>query len=377
MFDPIGIGVVGAGSIGIRGALDHLSLDDVQDRVRLVAVCDPAPGRAAAAAAKYAVDHAYESYEDLLADDGVDAVTLCSPIGIHFEQGVAALRAGKHVHFNKTMTVTTAEADVIIDEAESRGLRLVASPGQMLRPLNRRVRKLVQEGSLGRLAWAATGAAFGRYHEEESVRQGDDPLTSISPVWYWRQPGGGPMYDMTVYGLHSLTGILGPARRVTGFSGVSVSHREYRGSTYQCDAHDNTVLLLDFGDSLFAFVYGTAAGTVTHFGLASIFGTAGQVEGDSLNGRPLDYPGREKAEASPIGDNALLPHVTGPHATLGEAHVFEDIMQLVDWVRDGTPSPATAEHARHVIEIIEAGYRAAQTGQTQELRTAFQPVDGQ
>ena len=51
-------------------------------------------------------------------------------------------------------------------------------------------------------------------------------------------------------------------------------------------------------------------------------------------------------------------------------------MQLVDWVLDGTPSIATAEHARHVIEIFEAGYRAAETGQTQELTTTFEPVEG-
>lgn len=185
------------------------------------------------------------------------------------------------------------------------------------------------------------------------------------------------MYDMTVYGLHSLTGILGPARAVTGFSGVGVTEREYRGQVYACDAHDNTVLLLDFGDNLFAFVYGTVTGTVTHFGLASLFGTRGQVEGDALNGLPLEYPGRDRAAASPIGDNALLPHVTGQHAAMGEAHVFEDIMQLVDWILDGTPSRVTPEHARHVIEIIEAGYRAAETGETQVLRTTFEPVDGE
>ena len=46
-------------------------------------------------------------------------------------------------------------------------------------------------------------------------------------------------------------------------------------------------------------------------------------------------------------------------------------MQLVDWVRDGTPSIATAEHARHVIEIIDCAYKAAETGQTQELKTEF------
>ena len=57
--------------------------------------------------------------------------------------------------------------------------------------------------------------------------------------------------------------------------------------------------------------------------------------------------------------------------TIDEAHVFEDIMQLVDLVREGKPTAVTAEHARHVIEIIEAAYAAAETGQTQVLKTTF------
>jgi predicted dehydrogenase len=46
-------------------------------------------------------------------------------------------------------------------------------------------------------------------------------------------------------------------------------------------------------------------------------------------------------------------------------------MQLVDWVRDGTPTIVTAEHARHVVDVIESAYRAAETGETQTLRTTF------
>ncbi len=184
------------------------------------------------------------------------------------------------------------------------------------------------------------------------------------------------MYDMTVYGLHSLTGVLGPARRVTGMSGTTVREREYRGTTYSCDAHDNTFLVLDFGSELYAFVYGAAAGMLAEFASVTYFGTGGAIAGGLLNGKPIDYPGRERLASSRIGDNALLPHVTGRHAEMEEAHVFEDIMQLVDWVREGIPSICTAEHARHVIEIIEAGYRAAQTGETQELATTFTPADG-
>lgn len=377
MTAPIGIGVVGAGSIGIRGALQHLCLPDVQDRATLAAVCDPVPGRAQAAADKYGVARAYENYEEILADPNVQAITLCSPIGLHYEQGLQAIQAGKHIHFNKTITTTASEAGRLIEEAAAKGVKLVASPGQMLRPHNRRIRKLIQEGALGKLAWAATGAAFGAYHEQEGVRTGEDVLSNVNPAWYWRKPGGGPLYDMTVYGLHTLTGVLGPARQVTAMSGVGIREREYKGEVYPCDADDNSLLLLDFGDACFAFVYGTFAGTLTQFGQPDFYGQKGSIVGMNLNGKPLDYPGREVAESSPQGDNALLPHVVGKHRELAEAHVYEDVMQMVDWVREGVPTVSTAEHARHVVEIIEAGYRAAETGRTQTLSTTFAPPDGE
>ena len=140
------IGVVGTGSIALRGILPHLTQEDVQDRLRVTAVCDPVPGRAQAAAEKFGVPAAFENYEDLLAAGDVDAVTLASPIGIHYEQGKLAIARGVHVHFNKTMTTTVDEADELISLAKSRGVKLVACPGEMLRPLNQQIRRLVMSG---------------------------------------------------------------------------------------------------------------------------------------------------------------------------------------------------------------------------------------
>ena len=356
--DRVRIGVIGVGSISVRGILPHLTQDDVQDRLQVTAVCDPVPGRAQAASEKFNVPHAYQTYEALLADGHVDAVSIASPIGLHYEQGKLAIEHGLHAHFNKTMTTTVDEADDLIESAARKGVKLVASPGQMLRPIHQEIHRLINEGAIGTLTWAATGSSFGRYHENESVRHGDDLLSNINPAWYFRKPGGGPLYDMTVYGLHTMTGILGPAKRVTAFSGVRVKEREFRGEMLPCDMDDNTFILLDFGDAFFGFIYGAAAGHAIKGGLA-IHGTAGAIEGGTLNGEPIDAPKRE------------LPHVVGPHRNIQESHVYEDIMQLVDWIREDKPTIVTAEHARHVIEIFDAGYRSAQTGQAQDLRTTF------
>jgi predicted dehydrogenase len=140
------------------------------------------------------------------------------------------------------------------------------------------------------------------------------------------------------------------------------------------DADDNTGILLDYGGGMFAVAYGAAAGSVNYWFSGTYLGTEGQIVGFDLNGEPLDYPEKhlaDEAGGGVQGAQVTLPHVVGPHRDLEEAHVYEDIMQLVDWVRDDTPSPVTAERARHVIEIIEAAYRAADSGQTQALKTTF------
>jgi predicted dehydrogenase len=181
---------------------------------------------------------------------------------------------------------------------------------------------------------------------------------------------------MTAYALHGLTSVLGPAKRVTALSGLVVPSREFAGLKIEPEMDDNTVALLDFGNSVFAVATGTAGGTIIDdFAAACFFGTEGEIRGLLLNGEPFDFPGRELTISAPSYDwdvqMRVLPHVVGRHTEIPESHVFEDIMQLVDWIRVGVPSPVTAGHARHVIDIIESVYRSAANGSTEQLTTSF------
>ncbi len=233
----------------------------------------------------------------------------------------------------------------------------------MLYPHNQRIRRLVLDGALGRLAWAITGGSgIGYYHMNEEFRTGEDILTDVNPAWYFQKPGGGPQYDSTVYNLHAITGILGPAKRVTALSGLVIPEFDYHGEKIVCDMDDTTFLLLDFGDTQFAFVYAAAAGKLLTGRQLNLYGTQGSVVGTMFGEEQLRLPDDHE------------PHVVGEHAGMLESHVFEDMMQLVDWIREDKASIVTGEHARHVIDIIESGYQAAATGQTQELRTTFEPL---
>lgn len=180
MTAQLSIGVVGVGAISLRGILPHLTEKDVADRVRVHALCDPVQERAQASAAQFGVPMVYASIEALLADDHVDAVTIASPIGFHFEHCRLALEAGKHVHVNKTLCTTVAEADTLIELAAERGLALVPSPGEVLRPQLQRARQLVEDGTIGRVSWVICGGSFGRYHEVDEPERTSSPGASRS-----------------------------------------------------------------------------------------------------------------------------------------------------------------------------------------------------
>ena len=95
MAAPVRIGVLGAGSIGIRGALIHLAVGDYTDRLTLAAVCDTVPGRAAAAAERFGVPEHFDDYDEMLRNGDIDAITVArfrwrtrTPLGLPVEPDV-------------------------------------------------------------------------------------------------------------------------------------------------------------------------------------------------------------------------------------------------------------------------------------------------
>ena len=363
------IGLAGCGSVSQRGLIPHLVQEDIHQWCELTAVMDPVPGRAQATADKFEAPLWFEDYDEMLASE-IDAVVIASPIGVHCEQAMKAIAAGKHVHLNKTMTTTKAEADDVIDAARKAGVKVVASPGRAHRPRTKRIREIIQSGEIGRVYWAEIGTSFSG-HEFEGFRRADDVLSNVNPAWYYKRPGGGPMYDAAVYALHTITGILGPVKRVTGMSGIGLKERIFKDQKIKVEMDDNTHLLMDFGDSVFCLLFASYSysGPGRSFSVPFISGSEGGItigrEGLEIWGRNVEEDRRVESPGSG------MPFVAGPHLELPERHVFSDIMHMVDCVLHDREPVISAEHARHVIEIIELGYKAAEIGQTQEMTTTF------
>ncbi|MGQ9514059.1 MAG: Gfo/Idh/MocA family protein [Thermoproteota archaeon] len=365
---PIKIGVLGCGSVSQRGILPHLSQEDVKDKIELSAVCDVVSRRAEACKKIFGAKEWYDDYDKMISDAGLDAITIATPTQLHYEHALKTIRAGICVHINKPMTLTRKEADVLLYERDKANVKLVASPGIAFTSDAKRVKQILEEGTIGKIYWARTGATSEGHETEEFRRAGDD-LTGVDASWYYKK-GGGPVYDMGVYALHLLTGVLGSAKRVAAMSGIGLKQRYVLGKIIDVEMDDNTLMLLDFGDATFALLHSAfCSGEGEPFSRLHVAGSDGALE--------LGY-GTIEVWSNRISGGKMVetvtkrsPYISGVHMKIPESHIYSDIMHLIDCMLNDKTPLISGEHARHVIEIIEKAYVAAEKGITQKLETTF------
>ncbi len=91
------------------------------------------------------------NFQDLLADATIDAIAVATPVSTHFEIGMAALRAGKHLWLEKPMAETSYQAHKLVDEAERRGRVLIVDHTFIYTGAVRKMGEIIKSGDLGRV----------------------------------------------------------------------------------------------------------------------------------------------------------------------------------------------------------------------------------
>jgi len=142
-------GFLGAGSIA--GTLAEALAAVPGARLAAVASADPAR------AERLAPERVLPSYDDLLADDGIDVVYVAARTGDHARWVRAALRAGRPVLCEKPLGVTAAEARELLDLAAARGVLLVEASMWRWHPRVRRAGELLAAGAIGAVRHVSAG----------------------------------------------------------------------------------------------------------------------------------------------------------------------------------------------------------------------------
>jgi len=141
----ITVGVIGYGYWGPNIVRNFAELPDA----RVAWVTDLQAERLAQVRARYPSINAGTDYNDIIRDPSVDAVVIATPVRTHFDLGMAALRAGKHVWMEKPLAATSSEAARLLDEADRRGLALLVDHTFVFTPAVQKMRELTRGGELG------------------------------------------------------------------------------------------------------------------------------------------------------------------------------------------------------------------------------------
>ncbi|OIJ22285.1 dehydrogenase [Anaerobacillus alkalidiazotrophicus] len=192
------IGVIGCGSIAKHR---HLVEYAQNEQVEIVAVCDIVKERVTEFAELYEAK-AYTNYEDLLANEDIDAVSVCTPNYLHAPISIAALNAGKHVLCEKPMATSKEDAEEMIQAAEASGKKLMIAHNQRFVPAHQKARQLIEKGELGKIYSFRT--AFGHGGPEGWSADGADS-------WFFKKEEAfiGAMGDLGVHKTDLLRFILG------------------------------------------------------------------------------------------------------------------------------------------------------------------------
>ncbi|MFC9712194.1 Gfo/Idh/MocA family protein [Paenibacillus sp. NPDC056933] len=174
----IKVAVFGCGAIAERR---HIPEYAANENVELVAFADPIVERAEKMAETYG-GKAYSSYEELLASEEVDAVSVCTPNYLHASMSIAAANAGKHVLVEKPMAVSTEEGEQMIEAAKKNGVYLMVGHNQRLMPPHVKAKEILDSGKLGKVlnfrtsfghpgpeGWSVDGAESWFFRKEEAI----------------------------------------------------------------------------------------------------------------------------------------------------------------------------------------------------------------
>lgn len=150
----------------------------------------------------------YGAFDDVLADEAVDAVFLATPHSLHWQQIIAVAKAGKHVFVEKPLALTVETAAAAIKACDDNSLVLGVGHNRRYSTVARKMKEMIDGGECGQILHAE-----GNYSGNAAFNYPPD---------YWRaqrdELPGGSLTPMALHVVDTMTWLLGPIARLTAIS---------------------------------------------------------------------------------------------------------------------------------------------------------------
>jgi len=329
----IKVGLVGCGGIG----REHLKVWQDVSGGKVVAVCDVSEESAGKAAQTCGAD-AYTDLAEMLDKADIDAVDICTLSGLHAQQGIMALAAGKHVMLEKPIDIDIKKVDKLLDMADKSGLVVGCIFNNRAGAEIRKAKQLIDEGALGRII---SGSAYVKWWREQGYYDSAD----------WRGTwalDGGCFSNQAIHAIDQLCWMCGPVKEVNSCHVETAMH--------DMEAEDFGVAMVTFESGAHGVIEAT---TCCYPGMemkTEIFGTKGsavfeasKVTAFDVRGQDINLVSQSEHEGSGRSDPLAI----------GFAGHAAQLKDFVECIRQGREPMVGGREARVAVDALTKMYNKA------------------
>jgi len=335
------IGLIGCGRI----SKNHFDAVSQIPEAEFVAVCDLVEEKMQAVAENYGIKNLYNNYQDMLENEKLDLVSICTPSGLHPQMGIDVAKHKINVLTEKPMATNIESADALIRACDQNKVKLFVVKQNRLNATMQLLKRAIDKGRFGRIYLAESNVFWQRpqsYYDAEKWRG------------TWEFDGGAFMNQASHY-VDALYWLLGNVDSVMAYTATMARRIE---------AEDTGCAILHFRNGIIATINVTMLTYPKNFeGSITIIGEKGTVKigGVAVNKiEKWEFEDYDDDDRIAQDANYQPPNVYG----FGHNPYYRNVIDVLL----GKDVPSTdGRDGRKSVEIIQAIYRSAKTGKRVSL----------
>jgi len=340
MHDSLGFAIIGCGVIGRTHAQAISSIKGAHVAV----ACSRTLEKASELAEQYGAACCTD-FREAVAHPEVEAVSVCTPSGLHAEPSLAALEAGRHVLVEKPMEITCEKADQMIAAAHRAHRRLGVIFQNRFNPAVQYLKEAIDTGKLGRLTLG-----------EASIKWYRSPDYFRSAGWRgtWALDGGGALMNQGIHFVDLLLWLMGPVQSVTAYVDTLL---------HPIEVEDTLVASLRFRCGALGVIEATTTAFPHLSDRLEIVGTQGSVRIEDGQLRFKYFADEDGSDVDLYGLRSERGWRAAQEVSLtGEGGHAAQIADFVSAIRENRPPAVNGLEGRRALALTLAIYEAARTG---------------
>lgn len=328
--------IVGCGHI----AKKHAEAIKNTEGAELVAVCDTIPANMEFYTSEYGAKP-YINYDEMILNQEIDVINICTPSGSHAPLTIKAANAGKHVVVEKPIALSLKDTDSMIEACEKNNVKMAVLHPNRFRPAMLELRKAMDEGRFGKLS-----------HANATVRWNRDQAYFDQAPWRGtKEFDGGVLMNQAIHNLDLLVWMMGDVEEV-----YSMAATRFR----KIEAEDVSTGVVRFKNGSLGVIEAATTIYPKNFEESlSIFGESGTVK---IGGKTANFVEHWQMES--IDEEAAEKIKAGvkenPFGKPGHQWIIEDMIMAIKEDREPVVNGTEGKKA---LELVLALYESAESGQ--------------